>query len=111
MLARAIQEQRRGERIFTVWGSGATIRECLYVDDQIDAILAADAHFENTIVNCTANRPVTIAEIAYSQGTYSGTSKKVLDSGRFLEATGFTPRIGLEEGLRRLARELLERLY
>jgi GDP-L-fucose synthase len=125
MLARAIQEQRRGERIFTVWGSDATIRECLYVDDQIDAILAADAHFENTIVNCAADRPVTIgeiaaailrvlewdAEIAYSQGTYSGTSKKVLDSGRFLEATGFTPRIGLEEGLRRLARELLERLY
>jgi len=124
MLARAIREQREGRRVFTVWGSGATIRECLYVDDQIEAILAADAHFENTILNCAANRPVAIgevaaailrvlewdAEIAYSEGAYSGASRKVLDSTRFLEATGFRPRIGLEEGLRRLARELRERL-
>ncbi len=120
MAARAIREQREGRSSFTVWGSPDTIRECLYVDDQIEAVLAADARFENTILNCGANTPVSIGEVAqailraldweagivYPEDTFRGTPMKVLDSTRFLDATGWRPRIGLEEGLRRLVRDL-----
>src|SRR5207249_1076526 len=64
MMTRAIRERRDGGHCFTVWGSPDTIRECLYVDDQIEAVLAADAAFENAIVNCAANQPVTIDRVA-----------------------------------------------
>jgi len=120
MAARAIREQREGRSSFTVWGSPDTIRECLYVDDQIEAILAADVRFENTILNCGANAALAIDEVArstvrvldweagivYPEDTFRGTPMKVLDSTRFLDATGWRPRIGLEEGLRRLVRDL-----
>jgi GDP-L-fucose synthase len=123
MLARAIREQREGRGCFTVWGSPDTVRECLYVDDQIEAILAADVSFENSIINCGANSPVSIdrvarailraldwdAGIVYQAGTFRGTARKVLDSSRFLSATGWQPRIRLDEGIRLLAQELLER--
>lgn len=124
MLSRGIREQRAGSRSFTVWGSPETVRECLHVDDQIEALLAADAAFDNTIVNCAANRKVTIgevaaailrvldwrAEIVYPPDSFRGTAAKVLDSSRFLAATGWRPRIGLDDGLRRLAEELRTRL-
>ena len=124
MLARAIREQREGNACFTVWGSPDTIRECLYVDDQIEAIFAADDSFDNMILNCGANSAVTIdqvarailyvlqwdADVVYPKGTFQGTSRKVLDSSRFINATGWRPQIGLEEGLRRLAVELRTRV-
>jgi GDP-L-fucose synthase len=124
MLARAIRERRERRSEFSVWGSPDTLRECLYVDDQIEAVMAADQVFENTIVNCAANMSVTIdevarailrildwdAEILYVDGTFRGTEKKVLDSSRFLRTTGWTPRTGLEEGLRLLARDLRDRV-
>jgi len=124
MMARAIAEQCAGAEAFTVWGDPATVRECLYVEDQIEAILAADAAFENTMLNCAANRPVTIdtvahgilrvldwdAPTAYPPDTFRGTSRKVLDSSRFLDATGWTPRIGLDRGLHLLAQEMTTRV-
>jgi GDP-L-fucose synthase len=123
MAARAIREQREGKSSFTVWGSPDIVRECLYVDDQIEAILAADARFDNAIVNCGANTALSIdavarailrvldwdAEIAYPEDTFRGTTAKVLDSTRFLDATLWVPRISLEDGLRRLVRDLQAR--
>ena len=100
------------------------MRECLHVDDQIAALLAADDAFENTIVNCAANMPLTIdevarailrvldwdAEIVYLSEAFRGTDRKVLDSSRFLAATGWRPRLGLDAGLRLLAEELRTRI-
>jgi GDP-L-fucose synthase len=124
MVARAIQEQREGKTEFSVWGAPGTVRECLYVDDQIEAILAADGTFENTILNCAANRPITIGETAeailrvlnwdakiiYPIGTFTGTSRKVLDSSKFLSGTGWAPRISLDDGIRLLVDDLKQRV-
>lgn len=116
MLHRAVTEQRSGATKFTVWGDPNTVRELLYVDDQIAAILAADAHFENLILNCAANAPVTVGEAARAITTaigweaevysppesFSGAGYKVLDSSRFLTATGWRPAFGLVGGIKRL---------
>lgn len=116
MLDRAVKEMRAGQTRFTVWGDPNTVRELLYADDQIDAILAADTAFENTILNCAAGAPVTVGEAArtitqaigwdaeiYSPPeSFSGAGYKVLDSSRFLEATGWTPKYDLFSGVRRL---------
>jgi len=114
MIDRAVHEMRGGKMEFTVWGEPGTIRDLLYVDDQLDAILAADAAFENCLINCSSGRPVTIgeaaqairqalgwhAEIVYPPGTFKGASYKTIDSSRFLGATGWQPQVGLVEGVR-----------
>lgn len=117
MLERAVADMRAGKTEFPVWGDPGAVREVLYVDDQIDAILAADAHFENTLLNTAATTPVTVSDVAQaivdalgwnaklttSPGSFSGASFKLLDSSWFLDATGWRPTISLEKGLRRLA--------
>lgn len=116
MIHRAVAERRAGKNAFTVWGAPDTVRDLLYVDDQIAAVLAAEQHFSNTLVNCTGNRPVTVGEAAeaivvaldwsarvtYPSGTFRGTARKTLDSSRFLDATGWHPKIDLNTGIRRV---------
>lgn len=121
MLQRAIYEQAEGKSVFSVWGNPNTVREALYVEDQIDAILTADQCFDNTVLNCAASQPVTIGQVAqailnvlgwrvepvYLEGSFQGASYKVLDSSRFLNTTGWKPRFALHDGLQMV----LERDY
>ena len=114
MIDRAVKEMRAGKDRFTVWGDGSTVRDLLYVDDQLDAVLAADAALENCLINCSSGRPVTIgtaaqailealgwrAEITYPPDTFRGASYKTIDASRFLAATGWNPRVGLVEGVK-----------
>jgi GDP-L-fucose synthase len=116
MLDRAVREMRNGQTRFTVWGDPNTVRELLYVDDQIDAILAAEALFENDMLNCAAAAPVTVGEAAHAiteaigwnaeiyspPESFSGAGYKVLDSSRFLNATGWHPKYDLLTGIRKL---------
>jgi GDP-L-fucose synthase len=115
MIDRAVKERAEGKTQFTVWGAPETVRDLLYVDDQIEAMLAADAAFANTLLNCGANEPVTINQSAlavvealdwrtdlyYPPGSFAGANYKTLDCGRFLAATGWRPKVGLVEGVRR----------
>ncbi len=124
MMARALAGQAAGGKEFPVHGSPHTLRECLYVSDQIEALLAADAAFENGFYNCAANRPVTLDGMArairdvlgwdvptvYPQAGYAGADRKQINSSHFLQATGWTPATPLEEGLRLLADDLRPRL-
>jgi GDP-L-fucose synthase len=113
MIARAVRSMRSGGSEFEVWGNPDTVRDLLHVDDQIDALLAADAAFTDRILNITPNMPVTIgscarailsvlrwdARITHPPGSFQGAAYKSLDSTRFLEATGWRPRISLTEGI------------
>ena len=115
MIERAVAERRAGAETFSVWGDPGTIRDLLYVDDQLDAIFAADAAFEDRILNCSSNAPITIdgaaraivdalgwhAAIVYPPGTFKGAAYKTIDAGEFLTRTGWSPRVGLVEGVRR----------
>ena len=124
MAVRAIREKREGKKIFSVWGGPDVVRECLYVEDQIEAILSAERHFENQIVNCAANASVTVgqvaagirdalnwdAEICYPEGTFQSTARKTLDSSVFLARTGWKPKYALQDGLELLLRDLQSRV-
>lgn len=115
LIARADATRRSGADTFEVWGNPETVRDLLYVDDQINAIIAADSAFENQIVNCTSNDPVTVGQCAGSvvealrwdarlvspPGSFQGTAYKSLDSSRFLTATGWRPSVMLVDGIRR----------
>jgi GDP-L-fucose synthase len=114
LIARAVAGFRASGDRFEVWGSPDNVRDLLYVDDQIEAVLAADAAFTDTIVNVAANQPVTIgavatairdglgwrAEIVYPEGSFSGAAFKSIDAGQFLAATGWRPRFALADGIR-----------
>ena len=116
MFHRAIEEKREGKTEFSVWGDPGAIREVLYVEDQIAAILAADAAFENVILNCAANDRISVGESANAilevldwnarivspPTSFQGAKFKVLDSSLFLERTGWRPRYNLVSGLRQL---------
>ena len=117
LITRALAEKAQAARSFTVWGSPDVVRELLYVDDQIEALMAADLAFENRVLNVAANLPVTIGQAAraildalswdvplhHPQGSFAGARFKMLDSSIFLEATGWRPRVPLEEGIRATA--------
>jgi nucleoside-diphosphate-sugar epimerase len=116
LIARAAAARRTAARTFEVWGSLDTVRDLLYVTDQIDAVIAADATFQDTIVNCTPNAPVTIgqcaeaitqalgweARIVQPPDSFQGAGYKSLDSARFLAVTNWRPDIALIEGVRRV---------
>ena len=117
MLERGAADKQAGRTEFPVWGDPGTVREVLYVDDQIDAILAADAAFENRLLNTAATTPTTVRDVAQavlealnwkatlttSPGSFAGASYKLLDSSAFLSATGWRAKVTLADGLRRLA--------
>lgn len=116
MIDRSVREKAEGKTEFTVWGDPNTVRDLLYVDDQLEAILAADAAFENRMLNCASGDPITIdaaarairealewdVPIVYPSGTFQGTSYKSLDAEAFLAATGWSPKVSLEEGVARI---------
>ncbi|ACB23223.1 NAD-dependent epimerase/dehydratase family protein [Methylobacterium radiotolerans] len=120
LLDRAVREKAAGALQFEVWGNPRTVREILHVEDQIKAILAAERQFNNEILNCAANKPITVGEVAQtalaalkwkvpiktSLNSFQGAAIKVIDSSRFLNKTGWRPKIDLKSGLRQLlARE------
>jgi GDP-L-fucose synthase len=114
LIARATAAQARSDSRFEVWGSPDTVRDLLFVTDQIEAVVAADHAFENRILNVTSNEPVTIghcareilhaldwpAEVVHPPGSFQGAGYKSLDSSRFLSATDWRPRVGIEAGVR-----------
>ena len=113
MIDRAARSKMAGASAFEVWGNPDTVRDLLHVTDQIDAIVAADAAFENTVLNCTPNAPVTIGACAKAilaalrwdvaivspPGSFQGAGYKSIDSTRFLNETGWRPRRTLEQGV------------
>lgn len=124
MMARALADHAAGKKEMLVYGTPQTQREVLYVTDQIAAMLAADAAFDQGIVNCAANQPITLLEMAqamqtvigwdapivFPPSTATGPDRKQLDSGLFLEKTGWRPRVALLDGLMQLKQDLQKRL-
>ncbi|MCG3194414.1 MAG: UDP-glucose 4-epimerase [Thermoanaerobaculia bacterium] len=114
-----IRQALLGETI-DLFGSGLQYRDLLYVDDAVNAfILAAEKLPGNGEAwNCGTEEPVSLAEFAEMLVRLAGTGevrripfpperKQIdigdfsTDSSRLRAVTGWNPRIGLEEGLRR----------
>lgn len=98
----------------TVWGSGKPLREFLNVDDLADACLyLMDNYSGNDFFNVGYGEEVTIMELALlmkkvvgyegeivmDSSKPDGTMRKLTDISR-IKATGWQPKISLEEGLK-----------
>lgn len=104
-----------GADVVTNWGSGSPRREFLHSDDMADAVLHLLEHYDGPEqVNVGTGVDSTIREIAetiadvvgftgetsWDTSKPDGTPQKLLDVSRLAE-TGWTARIGLEEGIER----------
>ena len=115
-LIRRFHEAKTGSQPFvTIWGTGMPRREFLHVDDLADAcIFLMNKYDRDEILNIGVGEDLTIRELAeliqdvvgysgeirFDTGKPDGTPRKLLDVSR-LRATGWRPKIGLEEGIRR----------
>lgn len=123
-LMRRIHEAKtRGADHVTLWGSGTPLREFLHVDDLADACLhLLQFHDGMEPVNIGSGEEIPIRELALTiariigyEGRFEhdldkpdGTPRKLLDTSR-MRALGWRPRIALEDGLRDVYRDWLEK--
>ena len=130
LIRRFHEAQRDGLPQVTVWGSGTPRREFLYVDDMASASvhvmnLPAAVYQQHTQpmlshINVGWGDDVTIAEaartvaqvvgytgqIVFDTQKPDGTPRKLMDSQR-LRALGWTPQVGLAQGLQRAYQDFL----
>jgi UDP-glucose 4-epimerase len=108
----------------TIWGDGSQVRDFLFVDDAVEAALAAAAAGTwRETYNVGSGAPVSISQVLALvedvtgaplerktlADAYPGVSYSVLDSSKLAGRTGWAPsyslRAGIEEAWRRLAGE------
>jgi GDP-L-fucose synthase len=117
-----------GAPAVTIWGSGTPRREFLQVDDMAAACVLLmgiprgtwDAKIGLPFVNVGTGTDLTIRELAeligrvagytgrleFDTGKPDGTPRKLMDGAR-LRALGWTPKVDLEQGLRRALGEFV----
>ncbi|NCC85472.1 MAG: NAD-dependent epimerase/dehydratase family protein, partial [Clostridia bacterium] len=122
LIRKAHEAKVRGDKHFTVWGTGTPRREFLYSDDLAGACAFLMTKAEKTealfndheppLVNIGCGQDVTIAELArmvaggvgfggeivFDADKPDGTPQKLLDVSR-LTALGWTPRTALLNGV------------
>ncbi|TRW15325.1 GDP-L-fucose synthase [Glacieibacterium frigidum] len=113
LIRKAVEARDSGAATMTVWGSGTPRREFMHVDDLADALVfLLKGYSEHEHINVGVGDDVTIAELAqtvcdvvgfkgqvvFDTSRPDGTPRKLMDSSR-LTALGWSPRIGLREGL------------
>lgn len=111
----------------TIWGTGQPRREFLFVDDLADACIFFmenyDAHQVEPFVNIGYGEDISIAELAeliktiidykgkieFDSAKPDGTPQKLLDITK-AKSMGWSPKISLEDGLRKVIKNYLEHL-
>lgn len=122
LIRKAHEAKMRGDRSFTVWGTGAPRREFLYSDDLANACVFLMGEAERTeelfndhespLVNIGCGEDVAIAELAgmvaeavgfdgeivFDASKPDGTPQKLLDVSR-ISGMGWWPSVALPEGI------------
>ncbi len=114
-LIRKVHEAKASRTPVTVWGSGAPLREFLYVDDCADACVHLMKGYSDSLhINVGSGEEISIleltrlvmdvlghdAEIVMDPSKPDGTPRKLMDNSR-LRAMGWTPAVPLREGIAR----------
>jgi GDP-L-fucose synthase len=134
-LIRKITEAKlRNEPSVTVWGTGTPRREFIYSDDVADSCVflmtqrddvfkgILNDHKYAPLINVGCGQDITIrelvevirsvasyeGEIVWDRTKPDGTPRKLLDVSR-LTALGWTARISLEGGIRRVQEDFMQR--
>lgn len=113
IIRKAHEAKLRGDKIITVWGTGTPRREFLHADDCANALVFLLKNYSGyEHVNVGSGEDVTIleltqivcevvgfaGEIVHDLSKPDGTPRKLMSADR-LRAMGWTPGIGLKEGI------------
>ena len=114
----ALMKQALSGGSLVIFGDGTQTRDFVYVDDVVDALVAAATaeSVDRAIINVGSGQGTSISQLAgriglvtgrpvhllYSQAEDGGVPHLVADLTLAQEKLGFRPRFSLEEGLRRL---------
>jgi CDP-paratose 2-epimerase len=111
----------------TIYGDGRQVRDALFVDDLVEAFLLAQEHMPEVSgqvfnIGGGPKNAVSVREVIDLIGRLHGSPPEVVfgewrvgdqryyvsDTRRFGSATGWAPRVGVEQGIERLHRWMLE---
>lgn len=116
LVNRFLDAKRDGAPTVTVWGTGSSTRDFLYVDDAAEGILlAAERHEDPGAVNLGSSQEVSIKQLAellkaltgyegdlvWDTTKPDGEPRRVLDGTKAESAFGFKSKTPLELGLRK----------
>lgn len=116
LIRKFIEAKEKGSDSIEIWGSGKPTRNFLYVEDAAEGVvLAAEKYTGTEPLNVTTDGGSTVAELAedikriigfkgrlvYNTNRPDGQIKKILDVSRMKNILGWTPKVSLEEGLKR----------
>ena len=122
LMRKAHEAKTRGDKQMVVWGTGKPRRELLHSDDLGDACLFLLENYDSPeIINVGCGGDVTIRELCelvcdvvgfggdlvFDTSKPDGTPRKMLDASK-LKSLGWSPRIGLREGIGQTYRWYLE---
>ncbi|REH36384.1 GDP-L-fucose synthase [Kutzneria buriramensis] len=122
LMSKARHAVESGADSLEVWGSGAPLREFLHVDDCADALVhLAERYSDAETINVGSGSEVSIRELTekicaisgfegelrFDATRPDGAPRKLVDSSR-IRASGWSPRVGLDEGLRTTYQWFLE---
>ena len=113
LIRKFIEAKRSGSGKVTLWGSGKSLREFLYVDDLAKAVVfCMDKYDDSKQINVGSGHEVSIkdlatmisavvgfsGEIIWDSSKPDGTPRKVLDSSKIIKL-GWKPLISLDQGI------------
>jgi len=122
LMRKAHEAKANGAGEIVIWGSGTPRREFLHVDDAADALVYLIKHYSDmSHVNVGCGEDLTILDLArkitdvvglngaivLDHSKPDGTPRKLLDISK-LRALGWSPKIGLGEGLQMTYRWYLD---
>lgn len=122
MIRKFHEAKEQNKPAVELWGDGSPMREFLYADDLANALVYLMLNYdEKQFVNVGYGSDVTIKELAekvaevigYTGGMNwdsskpNGTPRKLMDSGK-LFATGWRPKVNLEDGIRMAYHDFLK---
>ena len=118
LIRRFHEAKVQGDRPVTLWGTGAPLREFLYVDDVGRAVVHCLQHVSaaaapDGLLNVGCGEDLSICdlaalvqrvvghtgEIVWDDSKPDGTPRKLMDVSR-IKALGWAPSVGLEDGIR-----------
>ncbi|OHC75023.1 MAG: GDP-fucose synthetase [Rhodospirillales bacterium RIFCSPLOWO2_12_FULL_58_28] len=124
LMLKAHMAKERGDKTMEVWGSGAPLREFMYVDDLADALVFLIRNYSGEIqINIGTGNEISIGDLAkticrvvgftgeltFDATKPDGTPRKLVDASR-LSALGWKAKTGLDDGLKQAYRWYLENI-
>jgi len=113
---RSVEPSSPRSVVLSLWGTGSPKREFLYVEDMAEACVHLMLHYnEKQFVNIGCGEDISIKDLAllvkkivgfegelkFDTSKPDGTPRKLLDVSK-LFATGWRPKVGLEDGIEKV---------